>query len=81
MANDKGGNAKSLFSIDDGDSAGISGLKQYAPVDLLSKDMVGVAETSALGAKFWITADGKIAYDASSSDSINALAAGQTLTD
>jgi len=54
MANDGGGNAKSLWSIDDGSSSGSS--------DLLTGDVVDIAESSALGAHISITADGKVAY-------------------
>jgi len=74
MANDSGGNAKSLYSVDDGvNSGGPTG-------DLLVKDQVGVIGASALGARIWITADGRIAYDASTLD-LNSLAQGQVLTD
>jgi large repetitive protein len=52
MANDAGGNGKSLYSL-------------HATGDqnaLLSKDDVGAINLSALGAKVWITSDGKVAY-------------------
>ena len=82
LANDSGGAAKSLYSLDDGESDPVTGLKRYAPEDLLMKDGLGVVQYSALGAKIWITADGKIAYDANSiADTLNALAAGEPLTD
>jgi VCBS repeat-containing protein len=58
MANDLGGNAKSLYSVDDGvNSGGPNG-------DLLVQDAVGAANLSAHGATIKITADGKISYDA-----------------
>src|SRR5689334_209322 len=63
MANDLGGNAKSLYSVDDGVSASTA-TKVAAPADLLSKDAVGAFETGAAtslhGAKIGITADGKV---------------------
>ena len=34
MSNDSGGNAKTLWSIDDAESDPITGLKKYAPEDL-----------------------------------------------
>lgn len=71
MANDLGGNGKSLYSIDDGDN----------PEDLLQRDAVDAVSYSAHGARIWITADGKVAYDASSSMSLQRLGAGQTLLD
>src|SRR3954462_14217904 len=59
MANDLGGNAKSLYSLDDGvNSGGATG-------DLLMQDAIGVANLSAHGATIRITADGKVSYDAS----------------
>src|SRR5215212_197092 len=39
MANDLGGTAKQLYSLDDGSSPS-TGTKLYAPSDLLSKDLV-----------------------------------------
>ncbi|WFP61361.1 VCBS domain-containing protein [Mesorhizobium sp. WSM4904] len=38
LANDLGGNAKTLYSIDDGQSASTS-TKQYAPIDLTTQDV------------------------------------------
>src|SRR5262245_47001608 len=62
MANDAGGNAKSLYSLDDGiNSAGAGG-------DLLQRDVVGAADRSLHGATIRITADGKVTYDASTLD-------------
>ncbi|MDR4650978.1 MAG: Ig-like domain-containing protein [Nitrosomonas sp.] len=54
MANDGGGNAKSLWSIDDGIGPGST--------DLLTGDGVDIAESSIMGAHISITADGKVAY-------------------
>jgi VCBS repeat-containing protein len=72
MADDLGGNAKTLWSIDDGSSS----------TDLLTADSARAegtsSDTSFLGAKIWITADGKIGYDASF---FNYLGAGETTTD
>ena len=69
MGNDLGGNAKSLWSIDDatGGSA-----------DLVARDIVGTCEFSKFGARIWLTSDGKIAYDTSV---FNSLACGETVTD
>ncbi|MBV1691089.1 VCBS domain-containing protein [Novosphingobium sp. G106] len=89
MSNDLGGNAKTLFSIDNGtnQSGAMSG---YSAADLLSQDTARAeatsGDTSALGAKIWITSDGKIGYDSISLSAgvkaqIQALHAGQTLTD
>ena len=80
MANDLGGNAKVLWSLDDG-----SGLT----TDLLESDIGEVAATtddhSAHGAKIWIC-NGKVAYDATTLDaafqaSLQALAVGESATD
>ena len=66
MANDLGGNAKSLWSVDNGvnNSGAMSG---YVAGDLLTQDIGRVeglsTDTSLNGAKIWITADGKIGYD------------------
>lgn len=57
MGNDLAGNAKSLWSTDDGISAGGD-----RPTDLLTQDAIDAVGTSLLGAIMWITADGKIAY-------------------
>lgn len=56
MANDRGGKAKSLYSID-------NGVNDASPAnDLLTMDRVGVSEKSFRGADISITADGKISY-------------------
>ena len=79
MSNDLGGNAKTLWSIDDSNLDGTYGTTNGdGAYDLLSKDVAGVCEKSDLGAKIWLTADGKIGYDASI---FNSLAAGETRTD
>jgi VCBS repeat-containing protein len=80
MANDAGGNAKSLYSIDDGiASAGANG-------DLLQRDAAGVENHSLHGATIRITADGKVSYDASTLDAgfvadLQHLGAGEFATD
>jgi VCBS repeat-containing protein len=80
MANDSGGNAKSLYSVDDGiNSAGPSG-------DLLVQDAIGVANYSLHGATIKITAGGQISYDAGTLDagfaaSLQSLAAGEVASD
>nr|WP_217346620.1 Ig-like domain-containing protein [Noviherbaspirillum sp. L7-7A]MBV0881088.1 tandem-95 repeat protein [Noviherbaspirillum sp. L7-7A] len=74
MANDLGGNAKTLYSLDNGDLQG----------DLLTKDTVIGAlstERSAGGATIWIE-DGKVAYDTTLiQDKIQALGAGAVFND
>src|SRR4051812_2908563 len=63
MANDLGGAAKTLYSLDDGLSAGGT-----RPADLLIQDTGRVesitGDHSLNGASIWITVDGKVAYDA-----------------
>ncbi|MEY9255925.1 VCBS repeat-containing protein [Bradyrhizobium ottawaense] len=90
LANDLGGAAKTLFSLDDGTSASAS-TKSYAPADLLVKDvayssdaagMAGTGDRSALGARIWIESDGTVHYDKGDINAqLQALATGQTLTD
>src|SRR5260221_11162938 len=62
MANDLGGASKTLYSLDDGTSAG--GIR---PTDLLTQDTARAealsADHTAKGAKIWITADGKVGYE------------------
>ncbi|MEV8703141.1 VCBS domain-containing protein, partial [Mesorhizobium ciceri] len=50
MANDLGGNAKSLFSVDDGISASTA-TKQYAPIDLTNQDVqsTGISNWESIG--------------------------------
>ena len=92
MSNDLGGAAKTLWSVDNAVSASVySANGNYAPADLLAKDVVytttaagdiGTSDTSFLGAKIWINSNGTIGYDASSiSTQLHALAAGVTTTD
>ena len=63
LSNDLGGNAKSLWSLDNASSASTA-TKNYAPADLLAQDTARSAsmstDTSFLGARIWITADGKV---------------------
>nr|WP_276540315.1 VCBS domain-containing protein [Bradyrhizobium elkanii] len=92
MANDLGGAAKSLWSVDNDVSVSVTSSNgNYAPADLLAKDTVysttlagdaGTSDTSLLGAKIWINSDGTIGYDAASiSVQLQAKAAGETLVD
>ncbi|WP_309625234.1 VCBS domain-containing protein, partial [Methylibium sp.] len=85
MANDLGGNAKSLYSLDDGVSTGGT-----RPTDLLTQDLGRTealsTDTSLHGAKIWITADGKVGYDpltlgVTFKAQLQALPVGQFLTD
>ncbi|MFL6726999.1 MAG: VCBS domain-containing protein [Sphingomicrobium sp.] len=80
LANDLGGNAKVLWSIDDTTLDGTTGISGTADgtIDLLTKDVVGVSERSDLGARIWLTTDGKIAYDTSG---FGFLGAGETRVD
>src|SRR5438270_8397592 len=80
MSNDLGGSAKTLWSIDDTttDGSTLAGPGADGTIDLLAKDVVGVSESSDLGARISITTDGKIAYD---TNSLEWLAAAQTVTD
>jgi VCBS repeat-containing protein len=70
LANDLGGNAKTLWSIDNTSDDGF--------LDLASKDLVGASEFSELGARIYLTSDGRIAYDTSI---FNSLAAGKVVVD
>ncbi|HKX42735.1 MAG TPA: VCBS domain-containing protein, partial [Burkholderiaceae bacterium] len=86
MANDLGGAAKTLYSIDNGtNSIGV-----FSPTDLLTQDIVRTealtTDLSAHGAKIWITTDGKVGYDAATlsadfKDQLQHLSSGQFLTD
>ena len=89
LANDLGGNAKVLWSLDDGTSVSTA-TKIYAPADLLTQDTARVeacsTDYSASGAHIWITSDGKVGYDAATLSaafkaSLQALAVGETATD
>ena len=79
MANDLGGNANILWSIDDSTLDGTTGTTSSGDgtYDLLSKDAACVPELSDLGARIWIDS-GKIRYDARV---FNYLGAGETVTD
>src|SRR5436190_18216980 len=70
MANDLGGNAKALWSIDNTSDDGY--------LDLVAQDVAAVIEYSELGASISLTADGKIKYD---TNALDALRAGQTVVD
>ncbi len=70
MANDKGGNAKTLWSLDGS-----------GPTGLLAQDLVGVTNFSKFGATIKITSDGKVSYNASTSTYLQSLAAGEFATD
>jgi VCBS repeat-containing protein len=89
MSNDLGGNAKTLWSLDNATSLSTA-TKVYAPADLLIQDTGRVeatsSDTSFNGAKIWITSDGKVGYDAATLSTafkaqLQALAAGTSLTD
>ncbi|MBZ9710313.1 VCBS domain-containing protein, partial [Mesorhizobium sp. ESP7-2] len=93
MANDLGGAAKQLYSIDNAVSASTT-TRTPAPTDLLIRDAtytsdsaalavpMATADTSLLGARIWISSDGTIHYNRSDIDAqIQALAVGQILTD
>jgi VCBS repeat-containing protein len=80
MANDLGGNAKTLYSVDDGTGA----------TDLLTRDTArseaASHDHSLNGASIWIGADGRIGYDASTLSAafraqLQTLGAGQSLED
>lgn len=76
MGNDLGGNAKSLYSLGNGSNER----------DLLVRDTARSSATSgdfsAQGARIWITADGKIGYDATFVGlKFQSLAVGQFLDD
>ena len=79
MANDLGGNAKILWSIDDTNLDGTYGVTASGDgtYDLLKQDAALCPEKSDKGARIWIEA-GKIKYDASV---FNYLGAGQCVTD
>ncbi|MBZ9775642.1 VCBS domain-containing protein, partial [Mesorhizobium sp. CO1-1-8] len=87
LANDLGGAAKQLYSIDNAISDPTS-TKVPAPADLLTRDATysgnvgGGTDTSYLGAHIWIGTDGTIHYDTATIDGkIQALGAGEVLTD
>ncbi len=82
MANDLGGNAKTLYSIDNG----LEDDALLGSADLLVKDVVGAPDYSLNGATIKITVEGKVSYDASTFSGafqaqLQALPAGQYLED
>jgi VCBS repeat-containing protein len=78
MSNDLGGNAKTLWSFVDGSDIGLT-VTEIA--DLISKDAANVYEQTSSGASVAIV-DGKLRYDATAiASTINALSAGETMTD
>ncbi|MBR0710626.1 VCBS domain-containing protein, partial [Bradyrhizobium liaoningense] len=93
LANDLGGNAKVLWSVDNATSANAntSPTANYAPADLLTQDTAYASaalgdaqstDTSKLGARIWINANGSVGYDSTSlSAQLQALGASDTLTD
>ena len=85
MANDLGGNAKTLYSLDDSISEGGD-----RPTDLIAQDLgrteATSSDTSLGGATIWIGPDGRVGYDASTLNSafraqLQQLNPGQYLTD
>lgn len=81
LANDLGGNGKSLWSVDDGnnDSGAMDG---YVAGDLLTQDFAGAIESSQSGATIGVTADGQVTFDATGiENTLVTLAEGETLTD
>ena len=87
MADDLGGNAKVLWSIDDvnlngttitsADGTTVATTSGDSVIDLTVKDAAGCVEKSQLGANIWIE-NGKVKYD---SGPLDWLAAGQTAVD
>jgi len=65
MADDLGGNAKILWSIDDTTLDGTGGGTGDGTLDLTIRDLANVANYSDKGARIWVTTDGKVGYDAS----------------
>ncbi|RUY39722.1 VCBS domain-containing protein, partial [Mesorhizobium sp. M7A.F.Ca.CA.002.07.1.1] len=89
MANDLGGNAKTLWSVDNGIN-NTGAMNGYTAADLLTQDLARTesptSETSYNGAKIWITSDGLVGYDATTLSAafkaqLQGLNAGQYLTD
>ena len=78
MANDGAGKGKSLWSLDDGISAG--GIR---PTDLLAQDAINAVQYSARGAEIRITAEGKVSYTmtAASTANFQSLGEGEIGTD
>ena len=72
------GTGNTLYSLADAKSESEARSKA-----LSTQDAVGAVNLSTLGAKIWITAEGKVAYDASTINTaqFQSLAAGQSATD
>lgn len=67
MGNDLGGNAKTLWSLDDGTSGQIANPNgTSSPSDLLIQDAVGQTQYSSWGAQISISSDGQVSYNADS---------------
>ncbi|RUW63878.1 VCBS domain-containing protein [Mesorhizobium sp. M7A.F.Ca.US.008.03.1.1] len=92
LANDSGGAAKTLWSVDDASGpVGTSTNGNTYPSDLLVKDvayandttgLAGSLDFSAKGAKIWIGSDGYVHYDTSLvASQLQALGAGDSFTD
>ncbi|AZO30717.1 VCBS domain-containing protein [Mesorhizobium sp. M1B.F.Ca.ET.045.04.1.1] len=92
LANDSGGAAKTLWSVDDASgSTGTSTNGNTYPTDLLTKDvtyttdtagLAGTSDTSSMGAKIWIGSDGYVHYDTTGvAAQLQALGAGEYFTD
>ncbi|TPK80215.1 type I secretion protein, partial [Mesorhizobium sp. B2-4-18] len=92
LANDLGGAAKQLYSIDNSiPESGLTATKTPSPIDLLTRDttysndsagLAGTTDTSLLGARIWIASDGTIHYDTANINTLlQSLAQGQVLTD
>src|SRR5262245_10884804 len=68
LANDLGGNAKTLWSVDN-DVNNSGAMAGYIAGDLLTQDTARAeatsGDTSLNGAKIWITSDGKVGYNSS----------------
>ena len=77
MANDAGGKAKSLYSIDAGGQPDLLLAKDAARTEADTNDF------STLGARIWITNEGQVAYELTETvrAQLQQLAAGETLTD
>jgi VCBS repeat-containing protein len=77
LANDLGGAAKTLYSVDDGIGAGSA---SYS--DLLQKDVAAISsDTSAMGARIWVNADGTVGYSTTGVDRFQQLSAGEIAED
>src|SRR5689334_21077109 len=90
MANDGGGKNTVLWSLDNGTSTITTAGGVSFQTDLITADTarteLASGDTSAFGAKIWITSDGKVGYDASTITAavkaqLQALGAGEHLND